>query len=59
VAGCTATATLTEILGEPNNGSWTTGHVTAQHSGDGGILVKTYDAAGSAAEYPFNLIVAC
>jgi hypothetical protein len=59
VASCAATATLTEISGEPNTSSWTTGHVTAQHSGDGGILVRTYDADGQPAQYPFNLIVAC
>jgi hypothetical protein len=59
VASCAATATLTEIPGEPNTGPWTTGHVTVQHSGDGGVLVRTFDASGNPAQYPFNLIVAC
>jgi hypothetical protein len=59
VASCAATATLTEIPGEPNPSSWVTGGVTAQHSGDGGILVRTFEANGNPANYPFNLIVAC
>jgi hypothetical protein len=59
VAGCAATATLTEIPGEPNPTTWTTGRVTAQQSGDGRLLVRTFDASGTPTQYPFNLIVAC
>jgi hypothetical protein len=59
VAGCAAAAALTEIPGEPNPPTWTAGNVTAQLSDDGRVLVRTFDANGNPAQYPFNLIVAC
>jgi hypothetical protein len=33
--------------------------VAAEPTTDGRVLVKTFDANGDAAQYPFNLIVAC
>ena len=58
VAGCVAVASITSLPGGPPSPPWN-GHVTAEPSGDGRILVKTYDANGEPAQYPFNLIVAC
>ena len=59
VAGCVPVASITSLAGGPIPSPPPTSHVTAEPSGDGRILVKTYDANGDPAQYPFNLIVAC
>ena len=59
VATCVATATLTSLPVGPNPDPPPLAHVTVQHNGDGRILVRTWDPAGNATSYPFNLIVAC
>jgi hypothetical protein len=59
VANCVAAATLTSTPGGPNPTPPPNGHVTVEPGSDGRVLVKTWTAAGAAAQYPFNLVVAC
>ena len=56
VAECVSTATLAAV--EDGSPAPPPGRITVARSGER-VLVKTYNAAGSAAELPFNLIVAC
>jgi hypothetical protein len=51
-----ATATLANVSGQIPP---PTGHVTVEPSADGRVLVRTWDANGTPAWLPFNLIVAC
>jgi hypothetical protein len=59
VANCVAVASLTTIPGGPVPDPPGNGHVTAEPTADGRVLVETFAPDGSAAQYPFNLIVAC
>jgi hypothetical protein len=58
VAGCIPTATLAAVQSGPTLEQPEAGRITVAASG-AGVLVKTYRADGTAAEQPFNLIVAC
>ena len=57
VDDCVSTATLAKVEG---GGTETppAGRITVARE-NGRVLVKTYDAAGAAAQLPFHLIVAC
>ena len=59
VSGCTYSATLAAVQNGPVLEEPPAGRITVQSGGAGNVLVKTYDAAGNAAEAPFHLIVAC
>jgi hypothetical protein len=59
VATCVAVASLTSIPGGPMPAPPSNGHVTAEPTADGRVLVETFDPDGNPAQYPFNLIVAC
>jgi hypothetical protein len=59
VANCVAVASLTSIPGGPMPDPPGNGHVTAEPTADGRVLVETFDPDGQPAQYPFNLIVAC
>ena len=59
VSGCTYAATLAAVQNGPVLEEPPAGRITVQSGGAGNVLVKTYDAAGNAAEAPFHLIVAC
>ena len=59
VASCVAVASLTSIPGGPVPDPPGNGHVTAEPTADGRVLVETFDPDGNPAQYPFNLIVAC
>jgi hypothetical protein len=54
VAECISTATLANVDG----GDPPPGRITVGREG-GGVIVRTYDAAGNPAALPFHLIVAC
>jgi hypothetical protein len=56
---CVAVASLTSIPGGLTPDPPGNGHVTAEPTADGRVLVETFAPDGSAAQYPFNLIVAC
>jgi hypothetical protein len=59
VDSCGYSATLAHIAGglitDPPPGST----ITVASSGDGGVLVRTWDGANAATPLPFHLIVAC
>ncbi|WP_146175346.1 hypothetical protein [Paraconexibacter algicola] len=55
VSGCGFAATLASTDGSPTQG----GRVTVADSGSGGVAVQTFDAAGTAADLGFHLLVAC
>jgi hypothetical protein len=59
VSDCVAVASLTSIPGGPVPNPPGNGHVTAEPTADGRVLVETFDPDGNPAQYPFNLIVAC
>ena len=59
VASCVAVASLTSVPGGPVPNPPGNGHVTAEPTADGRVLVETFDPNGDPAQYPFNLIVAC
>lgn len=59
VTSCVAVASLTSIPGGLTPSPPGNGHVTAEPTADGRVLVETFAPDGSAAQYPFNLIVAC
>jgi hypothetical protein len=59
VANCVAVASLTSIPGGPVPNPPGNGHVTAEPTADGRVLVETFDPDGNPAQYPFNVIVAC
>jgi hypothetical protein len=59
VANCVAVASLTSIPGGPVPDPPGDGHVTAEPTADGRVLVETFAPDGQPAQYPFNLIVAC
>jgi len=54
VSACAYSATL----GSADGTAVTPGHVTVTSAG-GSVRVQTYDAAGSPADLPFHLLVAC
>jgi hypothetical protein len=59
LASCVATASLTSLPGGIAPSPPGNGHVAAEPTADGRVLVETFDANGDPAQYPFNLIVAC
>lgn len=59
LASCVAVASLTSIPGGPVPDPPGNGHVTAEPTGDGRVLVETFTADGQPAQAPFNLVVAC
>jgi hypothetical protein len=59
VASCVAVVSLTSIPGGPVPDPPGNGHVTAEPTADGRVLVETFTADGQPAQAPFNLIVAC
>lgn len=59
VANCVAVVSLTSIPGGPTPDPPGNGHVKAEPTGDGRVLVKTFTADNQPAQHPFNLIVAC
>jgi hypothetical protein len=54
-----AVASLTSIPGGPTPDPPVNGHVKAEPTGDGRVLVETLGPNGETIQYPFNLIVAC
>src|SRR5215213_6171690 len=59
VATCVPSATLTAIPGGPTPTPPHDASIRAETTGDGRVLVETFDGSGGAAFYAFNLIVAC
>jgi hypothetical protein len=55
VAGCAYTATL----GTTDTATTPPGRITVGANSDGSVAVYTYDAAGSPADLPFHVLVAC
>ena len=59
VSACTYTATLAAVQAGPVLEQPPAGRITVQPGGGNNVLVRTFNAAGDAAEAPFHLIVAC
>jgi hypothetical protein len=59
VSACTYSATLAAIQNGPVLEQPPAGRITVQSGGANNVLVRTFNAAGDAAEAPFHLIVAC
>jgi hypothetical protein len=59
VSACTYSATLAAVQNGPVLEQPPAGRITVQSGGGNNVLVRTYDAAGNAAEAPFHVIVAC
>jgi hypothetical protein len=55
VSGCAASATL----GTTDTSTAPAGRITVSVNADGSLGVHTYDEAGSAADEPFHVLVAC
>jgi hypothetical protein len=53
-----ATATLATVTAGGSTDEPVAGSITLRHEG-AQVVVRTFNAAGAAAEQPFNLIVAC
>jgi hypothetical protein len=59
VSMCVATASLAAVPGVEPSTPPPTGHVTVAHTGDGRVLVRTWNPSGAPATLPFHLAVAC
>ena len=59
VSACTYSATLAAVQNGPVLEQPPAGRITVQSGGGNNVLVRTFNAAGNAAEAPFHLIVAC
>jgi hypothetical protein len=59
VSNCVATATLAAVPSGPGVDQPQPGRVTVAQDQPTSVLVRTFDAAGVAAEQPFDLILAC
>jgi hypothetical protein len=59
VAGCAYSATLAKVAGGAPEDPPPGASITVAPTGDGGVLVRTWDAANQAKGLPFHLIVAC
>jgi hypothetical protein len=59
VSACTYAATLAAVQNGPTLEQPPAGRITVQSGGGNNVLVRTFDAAGAAAQEPFHLLVAC
>ena len=59
VASCVPSATITSLPVGTNPDPPGGGQITAQVTGGGDVLVRTYDSSGNPKLAPFNLIVVC
>lgn len=59
INACVATATLATVPTAPGSDQPAAGRITVTQDQTRSVLVRTFDAAGAAAEQPFNLVVAC
>ena len=59
VGSCVAVASITSLPGGPNPDPPGGGQAKARQTGDGRVLVETFDSGGQPLLLPFNVIVAC
>ena len=59
MANCVPVATLTTAPGGQIPVAPSTAHIHAELGSQGRVVVRTWDAAGTPVDYPFNLVVAC
>jgi hypothetical protein len=59
VSGCVATATLATVPTSGGADQPAAGRITVNQDQPTSVLVRTFAADGSAAEQPFNLVLAC